>query len=189
MKKLFLSIITFSILFVIGCQENSITDPITIEPTNKVQPDPSHQGTITLERMLRDPYPVMNSFFIINGEIEYKHRLEVINTVPPVQQYSVSLRLSISAGLTYLCTVCGENNEETQVGYISGQSNDTITLIENDRYILEKSYLIQGREDGMVLIIKFLVTIKDMRLDEIFLVLPEDESLGETEFNNIYQGV
>jgi len=168
MKKLFLTIVTFSILFVIGCQENSITDPITVEPTNKVQQDPSHQGTITLDRMLGDPYPVMNSFFIINGEIEYDYRLAVLNTVPAIQQYSVSLQLNISAGLTYLCTVCGENNEETPAGYISGQSNDTITLIDNERYILEKSYLVQGREDRMVLIIKLLVTT--------FLVLPEEES-------------
>jgi len=176
MKKLFLTIVTFSVLLVIGCQENSITDPTSIEPTNKVQQDPSRQGTITLDRMLGDPYPVMNSFFIINGEIDYNYRLEVINTVPAVQQYSVSLRLSISAGLTYLCTVCGENNEETTAGYINGQSNDTVTLTGNDGYILEKSYLVQGREDGMVLIIKLLVTTKDVSLYEMFLVLPEEES-------------
>ena len=173
MKKLFLTLVTFSILFVIGCQENSITDPITVEPTNKVQPDPSHQGTITLERMLRDPYPVMNSYFIINGAIEYEHRLEVLNTVPGVPQYSVSLNLTISAGLTYFCTVCSQNNEEPPAGFISGQSTDTVTLTENNSYILEKSYLIQGREDGMVLVCRFLITTKDVRLDEVFLVLPE----------------
>lgn len=175
MKKILLTIVVFSVLFVIGCQENSITDPITVEPTNKVQQDLSRQGTITLDRMLTDPYPVMNSFFIINGQIEYDFRLEVINTGPPVQQYSVSLQLNTSAGLTYLCTVCGENNEETPAGYINSQSNDTITLTEGDRYILEKTYHIQGREDGMVLIIRFLVTTKDVRLDEIFLVLPEED--------------
>ncbi len=177
MKKLFLTIVTFSVLLVIGCQENSITDPTSVEPTNKVQPDPPNQGTITIDRMLGDPYPVMNSFFLINGEIEYNYRLEVINSVPAERQYSVSLNLTISAGLTYLCTVCGENNEETPAGYISSQSNDIITLTGNDGYILEKSYLIQGREDGMVLIISFLVSTKDVRLDEIYLVLlEEDES-------------
>lgn len=180
MKKLFLTIVTFSVLFVIGCQENSITDPITNEPTNKVQqPDPSHQGTIILERILTDPYPVMNSYFIINGAIEYDHRLEVLNTVPAVQQYSVSLNLTISAGFTYLCTVCSQNNEETTAGNISSRSNDTVTLTENDRYILEKSYLIQGRKDGMVLMCRFLVTTKDISLAEIFIVLPEIEDVRE----------
>ncbi len=123
MKKLFLTLVTFSILFVIGCQENSITDPITVEPTNKVQPDPSHQGTITLERMLRDPYPVMNSYFIINGEVEYDLSLELINSGSVGQQYSVSLNLTTTAEFTYLCTVCGENNDETTAGNIGKNVN------------------------------------------------------------------
>jgi len=91
MKKLFLTIVTFSILFVIGCQENSITDPISVEPTNKVQQtDPSHKGTITLERMLTDPYPIMNSFYIVNGEIQYRHTVQLLDPIPPIPQYVVS---------------------------------------------------------------------------------------------------
>jgi len=175
MKKLFLTLVTFSILFVIGCQENSITDPVTVEPTNKVQPDPSHQGTISLDRMLTDPYPVMNSYFIMNGEVEYDLSLELINSGSVVQQYSVSLNLTTSAEFTYLCTVCGENNDETTAGNISSQSSDTITLSDNTEYILEKSYLIQGREDGMVIIFRFIVTTNDVSLSEAFLVLPEIE--------------
>ncbi len=176
MKKLFLTIVTFSILFIIGCQENSITDPLTVEQTNKVQPDPSHQGTITLERMLTDPYPVMNSFYIVNGEIQYRHTVQLLDPIPPNPQYVVSLNLTFSAELTYLCTVCGENNEETTAGFISSQSSDTVTLTENNSYILEKSYLIQGREDGMVIMFRFLVTTEDINLTEVFLVLPEIES-------------
>ena len=174
MKNLILFFVAVSVLFVIGCQENTITDPITVEPTSKVQQtDPSHQGTIILDRMLTDPYPVMNSYFILNGEVEYDYRLEALNTVPAVKQYSVSLNLTLSVGLTYLCTVCGENNAETTAGNISSQTNDTLTLTENERYILEKSYLIQGREDGMVLVFRFIVTTSDISLAEIFLVLPE----------------
>ena len=165
MKKLFLTTVVFSVLFIIGCQENSITDPVTVELTNKVQPGPTHQGTITLERMLTNPYPVMNSYYMVNGAIEFEHSLEVLNTVPAVQQYSASIKLAISAGLTYLCTVCGENNDEPPAGFISSQSNDTVTFAENDRYILEKSYQIQGREDGMVLVCRFFITTKDVRLD------------------------
>jgi len=176
MKKLFLTIVTFSILFAIGCQENSITDPITNEPINKAKPYPFHQGTITIDRMLGDPYPIMNSFFLINGEIEYNYRLAIINSDPAERQYSVSLNLTIFAGLTYLCTVCDENDDESLVGYIDSQSNDTVTLTGTDGYILKKSYLIYGREDGMVLIIKLLVTTKGVSLYKTFLVLQDDES-------------
>ncbi|MCK5372657.1 MAG: hypothetical protein KAQ62_29035, partial [Cyclobacteriaceae bacterium] len=55
------------------------------------------------------------------------------------------------------------------------QSSDTITLSDNSSYILEKSYLIQGREDGMVIIFRFIVTTNDVSLAEAFLVLPEIE--------------
>ena len=176
MKNLFLFFVAVSVLFVMGCQENTITDPETIESTSKAQQDLSRQGTITLERVLADPYPVMNSYFILNGEIEYDYRLEVINSDPAVQQYSGSIQLNIFAGLTYLCTVCSQNNEEPTAGFISSRSTDTVTLTENGKTILEKSYLIQGREDGMVLMCRFLVTTSDISIAEMFLVLPEIES-------------
>ncbi len=176
MKKLFLTLVTFSILFVVGCQENSITDPLTVEPTNKVQSNPSHQGTITLERMLTDPYPVMNSYFIINGAIEYEHTLVTREPVPP--ETYVSLNLSISAELTYLCTVCGENHEDTVVGTISNESHDEIfiSMWEDEIFSLEKSFPIQGREDGMVLKCTFHVTTIGVGLDEMWLELPEGNS-------------
>ena len=178
MKKLFLTLVTFSILFVIGCQENSITVPITVEPTNKVQPDPSHQGTITLERMLRDPYPVMNSYFIINGAIEYEHKLVYLDPIPPNPQYVVSLNLSVTADLTYFCTVCSPPTEDALVGSISNKSNDEIfiSIWEDEVFLLEKSFPIQGREDGMVLMCNFLVTTNGVELNEMWLVLPEGNS-------------
>ena len=135
--------------------------------------------SITLERMLTDPYPIMNSFYIVNGEIQYQYTVQLLDPIPPNPQYVVSLNLTFSAELTYLCTVCGENNEETTAGFISSQSSDTVTLTENNSYILEKSYLIQGREDGMVIMFRFLVTTEDISLTEVFLVLPE------SNFNNI----
>ena len=179
MKKLFLTLVTFSLLFVIGCQENSITDPITVEPTNKVQQtDPSNQGTITLERMLTDPYPVMNSYFIINGAIEYEHTLVYLDPIPPNPQYVVSLNLSVTADLTYFCTVCEPQTSDVSVGTISNESNDeiSISIWEDEIFSLEKSFPIQGREDGMVLVCNFLVTTNSVELNEMWLVLPEDNS-------------
>ena len=178
MKKLFLTLVTFSILFVIGCQENSITDPVTVEPTNKVQPDQSHQGTITLERMLRDPYPVMNSYFVINGAIEYEHRLVYLDPIPPNPQYVVSLNFSVTADFTYFCTVCSPPTEETSAGSISNESNDEIfiSVWEDEIFLLEKSFPIQGREDGMVLKCTFHVTTIGVGLEEMWLELPDGNS-------------
>ena len=177
MKKLFLTLVTFSILFVVGCQENSITDPLTVEPTNKVQQtDPSNQGTITLERMLTDPYPVMNSYFIINGVIEYEHTLVTREPVPP--ETYVSLNLSVTADITNFCTVCEPQTSDFSAGTISNESNDeiSISIWEDEIFLLEKSFPIQGREDGMVLVCKFFVTVNGIGLDEMWLVLPEGNS-------------
>jgi len=177
MKKLFLAIVTFSVLFVIGCQENSITDPVTNEPTSKVQQtDPSHKGTIPLERILTNPYPVINSYFTINGAIEYEHTLVIREPVPP--ETYVSLNLSVSADLTYFCTVCSPPDEDALVGIISSESSDEvfISMWEDELFLLEKSFPIQGREDGMVLKCTFQVTANGVELNEMWLVLPEGNS-------------
>jgi len=179
MKKLFLTLVTFSILFVIGCQENSITDPLTVEPTNKVQQtDPSNQGTITLDAMLTNPYPVMNSYFIINGVIEYEHTLFYLDPIPPNPQHVVSLNLSVTAGITDFCTVCDPQTSDFSAGTISNESNDeiAISLWEDEIILLEKSFPIQGRDDGMVLVCKFFITGNSIGLDEMWLVLPEANS-------------
>jgi len=175
MKKLFLTLVTFSLLFVIGCQENSITDPLTVELTNKVQPDPSNQGTITLDRMLRDPYPVMNSYFKINGVIEYEHKMVYRDQIPPNTQYQVYLNLSVTADFKYFCTVSDPQTSDFSAGTISNESNDeiSISIWEDEIFSLEKSFPIQGREDGMVLVCKFFVTAIGIGLDEMWLELPD----------------
>ena len=176
MKKLFLTLVTFSLLFVIGCQENSITDPITSEPTNKVQQsDQSSQGTITLDRMLTNPYPVMNSYFLVNGLIEYEHTLIFLDPILPNPQYLVSLDLSVTADLTNFCTVCDPPDEDTVAGSISIESSDEIFFNpwEDDISLLEKSIPIHGREDGMILKCNFYVTTNGVELNEMWLELPD----------------
>jgi len=44
MKNLFSTIVAFSVLLLIGCQKNPITDPISADPVNKFQ---NQDGTIT----------------------------------------------------------------------------------------------------------------------------------------------
>jgi len=51
MKNLIISLAAASVLFVIGCQENSITDPIANESSHKVQVETTDtylRGTILL---------------------------------------------------------------------------------------------------------------------------------------------
>jgi len=80
--------------------------------------------------------------------------------------------------LTNFCTVCEPQTSDLSAGTISNESNDeiSISIWEDEIFLLEKSFLIQGREDGMVLICKFFVTANGIELDETWLVLPEGNS-------------
>jgi len=174
MKKLFLTLVTFSILFVVGCQENSITDPLTVEPTNKVQqPDPSNQGTITLNDLLLDPSVSIENYLTISGQIDYVHRIELVDPIPPAPQYYVSLSLSVNASLT---SSTDSPNEPTMV--VTSESEDIMYVSEDGIYLLEKSFPIRGRveDDGMFLFCRFLVTTDGVGLNEMYLALPEGNS-------------
>jgi hypothetical protein len=177
MKKLFLTSVVFSVLF-IGCQENSITDPIANIDQKEVNKsdDPSvHQGTITLEAMLADPNPVMNSYYIVSGEIQYQHSLVLLDPIPPNPQYSVDLNFSVTADFTDFCTVCEPQSSDFSGGTISIETNDNVFVSVDGIYLLEKSFPIQGREDGMFLVCRFLVTTDGVGLNEMWLELPDTQ--------------
>ena len=166
MKKLLFSLVVSSVLLVIGCQGNSITDPLTTEAVKKNQNTDTYQhGFISLEGMLDDPYPVMNSFYIISGEIEFEHRL--------VSQNYISLHLLTNADLQYLCTVCSPSETDQLAGFISDESEDYL-LITSSITIIEKSFTIQGREDGMILKCRFLVTAGGIELSTMWLALQDN---------------
>ena len=166
MKNLFISLVAVSVLLVIGCQENSITDPLTTEAVNKNQNTDTYQhGFISLEGLLNDPYPIGNSFYIISGQIEYEHRL--------VSQNYVSLHLLTNANLQYLCTVCSPSEADVHGVFISNDSEDYLFIAGNFT-VLEKSFTIQGREDGMNLKCRFLVTSSGIELNAMWLALQGD---------------
>jgi hypothetical protein len=176
MKNLFVCFAAVAVLFVMGCQENSITDQPTNESVNKDQsPAPYQHGFISLEAMLEDPYPVMNSFYIISGEIEYEHRV--------VSQNYISLHLLTNADLQYLCTVCSPSENDVRGAFISNDSEDYLVMTSSFT-ILEKSFTIQGREDGMVLKCKFLVTTGGIELNAMWLALPDNNVVATNQTNN-----
>lgn len=176
MKKLLFSLSVFYVLFVIGCQENPITDPRTNESVSKDQgPGPYQHGFIPLEGMLIDPYAVMNSFYIISGEIEYEHRL--------VSPNYVSLQFITNANFKYFCTVCSPSEQNLFAGFISDYSEEYLLLTDNS-VVLEKSFPIQNREDGMMLKCRFLVTESSIELNAMWLALQGDDVVAIHKTNN-----
>jgi len=186
MKNLFVSLVVISVLSVIGCQENSITDPIANEPVDKAQsgiPDTYLHGFIPLEGALNDPYPIGNSYYIVTGIIEYEQRTVFVDPMLPTAKRYASLYLITEADFQYLCTVCQPSEEDKLVGFISDVSEEYVALGGNCVSLLEKSFTIQGREDGMILKVRFLVTSGGVDLSTMWLALPIANEIATNEIN------
>lgn len=185
MKKFFLTFVVFSVLLLIGCQENSITDPIQYSEFQEANNPTVHKGTIILESRLQDPYPVMNSYYIIDGEIQYQHILKFLDPITPNQQNIISLNFSFSADFTYLCTVCEPQSDDETAGTIAIETNDSLYVPKEDIYMLEKTFLIQGRDDGMFLTCRFLVNTDSVELNEMWLELNDGRQTSNDLTKNV----
>ena len=169
MKKLIFPFVIFSVLFLIGCQENSITDP-TQEDLQKNDTQLVYKGTIVLEGDISDPreqFTDANNYLTILGAVKFEHRFEYTDAAPPAAQQYVSLSLSMNAELQ------DRNSPADVIWSLSGKSRDIIYVSDNiDRnYMLYKYYTVQGSDDGMRLVCRFLVTTNGVDLNEYWLQL------------------
>ncbi len=167
MKKLSLTIAVFSVLLLIGCQENSITDPIQDAELQKNDNPLVQQGIIELEGILEVPGQT-NLFLEINGQVEYVHELFLVDPIPPAPQHYVSLSLQVNAELS------DPNSEGYLHLTISSESQEVIYVSEEGIYQLVKSFPIQHSSDGLVLVCSFLVTTEGVGLSEMWLAAYED---------------
>jgi hypothetical protein len=169
MKNLFITVVTFSVLFLIGCQENSITEPVTVEPTNKVEQDNNgtHRDIIRLEGLLVDPSVPFNSYLTISGQIEYSHT--IVGAPSPISE--VFIRFNVEANLQDTAPFTDP------IMTISSQTEDNIYVPEFG-YMFEKSFPIQDRIDGMVLVCQFLVTTESVSLSSMWLALPKATAIN-----------
>ncbi len=168
MKKLLFSLVVFSALLIIGCQENSIVAPVDTGNVNKDTESPL-SGTITLQGNLDNPYPVFNSYFIIDGEINYRITFNDLDPIPPNLQQTMTLQLDVYAELTDYCTVCMPQINQTIAGVISTQTSDVLNGSSPGVYNFTRSFQIQKNEGGMVLVCSFQVTSESVTLEAMWL--------------------
>ena len=94
MKNLFLFIVAISILFVMGCQENAITDPLFTDSPgvqavtsvtaekNLPQDYKDYPDVIKFQRVVNLPYSP-NTYFVVAGTIGVNHNIQNLGTVTP----------------------------------------------------------------------------------------------------------
>ena len=173
------TIISFS-----GCQENDVTDPVS--PIYKDQlgtGDTYYQGIIRLDGILNDPYPIGNSFYRIFGQIEYDQQNIFSDPALISSTRLANIHLVTDAELQYVCTVCSPSPEDELSGFLSEVSDDRVTIASNSVSLLEKTYTIQGRDDGMMLKFRFAVTFNGVELSAMWLALPEAAVLATVKTN------
>lgn len=180
MKKLFLSLVVFSILFVIGCQENTITDPLSTESSgtqgitnvtaikNITQDVPD---VIRFENVLESPIPSPvndpRECFIVAGTIEVDHKVWQLDPIPPSPQYRVSVGLCIDAEMN--CTAGLDRNR----WYIDCDTENTLYFSDDTAITLTKYYTVRGRSDRMQLVVDYEVSIDGVSLKNMELRLPK----------------
>jgi len=182
MKNLFLSLVVFSILFVIGCQENTITDPLSTESSgiqnvangtavkNIIQDNKNVPTIIRFENELPSPYPVntLIECFIVAGTIEVKHQVWQLDPAPLNPQYRVNVKLHMDAEVN--CT----KGPYITPWLIKGDTEDTFYFLEAEKKVtFTKYYKVLGRSDRMQLVCKYGVTLEGVSLIDMKLRLPK----------------
>ncbi len=172
MKKSLFSLVVFSVLLVVGCRENSITDPIPASADINKTSDSPVMGTIQLQGRLENPYPVFNSFFVIDGEINYQITSLNLDPIPPNNQQVITVQLSAYAELNSVCTVCMSPEAETFAGVISAETSDVINFTDDSNHSFSKTFKVQKNANDMILICSFFIspegiTLNGMRLELI----------------------
>jgi hypothetical protein len=94
--------------------------------------------------------------------------------IPPAQQYHIYLDLSVNAELI-------NTSQSTPVRLsISSDSEDIFYVSEEGIYILEKSFVVQGTNNELALVCRFIVTTENVSLNSKWLEVNAENELSKT---------
>jgi len=162
MKNLFLTFVVFSVLLIIGCQENNITEPASTELANKVQGGEITRGAIILDQLLIAP-GYGNEYYQVNGRIDFVHEIYVEGESVGSYIGNIKLNLSVDASVNNL-----ESPPQERM-FVSSKTEDRVYVIEEGSYLLEKIFKVQGDNNGMALVCRFIVTTVYVGLYDVLL--------------------
>jgi len=174
MKNLFLFFVTISVLFAIGCQDSTITDPLVNESTEVlgvtiVTADKNHSldykdypDIIKFQRVLNLSNSP-NSYFVVGGTIKVNHQIQSPNADPLNGVYRVTVSLKMNAQMKEL------ENHKDLFWYIRGNTQNTVYLAKGESTSQVNYYKIKGRCDGMLLACKFEFTLDGVALQGMWI--------------------
>jgi len=156
--------------FIVGCQDNNITNPMAanLSSGNQRSKDVTLPiREIPLHGVMHEPSGY-NAFTEINGQIAYTTTLISRDPIPPNPQWAVLVTLTVNADLMPW-------NSNGPVWGVSGSSRDEFALAEDadGAMVLEKSYTLIGRDDGVSLHLRFCISQETVVLSRMWLALPQ----------------
>lgn len=163
MKTLIVTLGTFLIALIIGCQENILTGPDTsiIKKDNLVD-----LRIIKIYSKVQDPY---SGRCDVIGNVTYTHQI-INRAMNPIGLYEVSLHLVMDSELI------DKMGMMHLIWRIQGRSDDIVTVSEEGIFLLEKSYPVTNRND-IVLLVRYLVTTNGAGISSMNLIPIERKTL------------
>jgi len=159
MKNLFLTCMVLSLVFIFGCQESSITDPT--QPLTKDEFGTVNHNVIGLKYKLADPRGA--GTLDLTGQVSYNNT--IIPSIDDDGKIWVKVRLEMIAQLSSIMRT------EHPEWKIEEKTEDNM-LFSNTGSVakkLYKTYSITNRDD-VVLNVTYLVTLKSVRVAEVFFI-------------------
>ena len=173
MKNLFLFFVAISVLFVIGCQDSTITDPLFTESDevlavtnvtadkNLPQDYKKYPNIIKFKRVLNLVHS-SNTYFIVAGTIEVDLKIHNPDSNPPGEEYRVTVSLAIDAEMN-------EMEYGRTCWFIKESTKNTVDLAKGEEISLVNYYKVKGRSDGMLLACKFEFTLDGVALQGLWI--------------------
>ena len=170
MKKiLFPLAISFLMLLLIGCQDKSMTNPVSSQPLNKTEINNGNiiRGTIPLNYKLIDPFRRDFEYKLI-GDINYTEEPVKPNPTGTYLEQDDKLNESVVANLMTIGSI--DSNVKTYK--ISSMSDDVVKFTQDNVDVLVKYYPVIGMPDRMDLVCTFDVSRKGEELTKVMLESP-----------------
>lgn len=150
--------------FWMGCQEAQMTGPEAGSGSDVPSVSKSFIPSVTLSGLLPEPSPARGGFTEVNGQVTYSLAVVPLDPIPPQPQFLATLDLITSAELRP-----SPLQSQKSPWRISVTSRDIVPLFENGDGVLDRSYTIEGRTDGVRLHLRLRITLTGVTLAGMWL--------------------
>ena len=167
MKSSIFSFVVFIILLSItGCQDNSITNPLSSSRVNKstISSGLNNQSNIILDQKISNPERV-DDVFLLKGQIQYNFVQIDANSNASFSPVDEVVDLSINGVLIDQGASTGNADQLT----INSKSEKLISLSPGNRTDFQEVYNVNGSHDDLQLICNFELNDNGLRLNSASL--------------------